>query len=215
MGWLRREVQVDPLRSRRARRLPATVWNRMGSSGAARPSSHKTCAAARVPWPQRLSSTFEENHRRAKPSASCSTKAVAARFISWATSCIQAASVAPGNRQTAAGLPVNGRSAKESTWKIFVRVSVSLERAYPDITGPELARSFARRYAAGQGAFPPERGGTLGGAVHAQLARPGRRGADQERELPHSDVEMRPEQHVQACRHAFDRQIRAALAGSR
>jgi hypothetical protein len=84
------------------------------------------CAVASVAWPQRLVSTSGVNQRSAQsasslvPAGSGWANAVSDRRSSAATCCIHASSghVSASSRQTAAGLPANGRSVKASMMRI-------------------------------------------------------------------------------------------------
>jgi hypothetical protein len=62
------------------------------------------------------------NHRRSKQPSFRIRKAVSDKFISRATSCIHEASRGSASKHTAAGLPANGASVKESTWVMAIPI---------------------------------------------------------------------------------------------
>src|SRR4051812_34109131 len=99
---------------------PLRVWKvTLARAGAS--SLRTTKPEARVAWPQSSTSTVGVNQRRPRTSAllprPTSMNAVSERLFSAAIACITASGSGVSTRQTAAGFPANGRSAKASTWK--------------------------------------------------------------------------------------------------
>ena len=97
-------------------KTPLWVWKRITFAAGTRPVAHRTWADASVACPHSSTSTVGVNQRRSQsPSGRGRMKAVSAWFISLAAACIQAARGPASGRQTAAGLPANGRSVNAST----------------------------------------------------------------------------------------------------
>ena len=96
---------------------PDRVWKPMVSVEPC--SVARTCAVANVACPHRSTSDPGVNQRSSHSPATTVDgwqKAVSERFISRATSCIHSSSAGAFRMQTAAGLPLKGRSVKASTW---------------------------------------------------------------------------------------------------
>jgi hypothetical protein len=102
---------------------PLRVAKRISLPAGHAPSCQSAWALARVACPHSATSARGVNQRSgSSPGPSrVSTKAVSERFISAATACIQWSSTSRSSRQTAAGLPANGRSVKASTWSSLTR----------------------------------------------------------------------------------------------
>ena len=149
----RRPRAGNPARCRAARGGPTA--GRSGSRsegpdpGGTCPSSQRTCAVARVAWPQRSTSVFGVNHRRLKRAGPSSrvANAVSDRFISAATSCIHRGSRGSERTQTAAGLPEKRRSVKASTWVMRWAMAMSWSGVTRAGSGENVREPDSRRAA--------------------------------------------------------------------
>ena len=114
--------------SRRTSSTPLRVANEILSSQSTRPTSQSANAVAKVACPHRSTSATGVNQRSPYPSPLGQVNAVSERFISAAICCIQSAGGSTSGRQTAAGLPVNGSSAKASICKMGIPAWFSMPR---------------------------------------------------------------------------------------
>jgi len=100
-----------------------------GADGESFAVSQSAWAAATVPCPHSASSAVGENQRSANVFGAPSTKTVAGRLSSAASACMNAAERGRSSRQTAAGLPRNGASAKASTCSMGVGMALGYRHA--------------------------------------------------------------------------------------